>query len=44
MIIIFNSCENDSIEEEFRIELDFKQFISYMSAVFSILSEQVRHT
>lgn len=41
---IFNSCGIDTIEKEYSKELDLKQYNSYMSAEYSILSEQVRHT
>lgn len=40
----FNSCGVDTIEKEYSKELDLKQYNSYMSAEYSILSEQVRHT
>lgn len=41
---IFNSCGVDTIEKEYSKELDLKQYNSYMSAEYSILSEQVRYT
>lgn len=41
---IFNSCGVDTIEKEYSKELDLKQYNSYMSAEYSILSEQVKHT
>lgn len=42
--MIFNTCGVDTIEKEYSKELDLKQYNSYMSAEYSILSEQVRHT
>lgn len=41
---IFNTCGVDTIEKEYSKELDLKQYNSYMSAEYSILSEQVKHT
>lgn len=40
----FNSCGVDTVEKEYNKELDLKHYNSYMSAEYSILSEQVRHT
>lgn len=42
--MIFNTCGVDTIEKEYSKELDLKQYNSYMSAEYSILSEQVKHT
>lgn len=42
--MIFKTCGIDTIEKEYSKELDLKQYNSYMSAEYSILSEQVRHT
>lgn len=41
---IFNTCGVDTVEKEYSKELDLMQYNSYMSAEYSILSEQVRHT
>lgn len=42
--MIFNTFGVDTIEKEYSKELDLKQYNSYMSAEYSILSEQVKHT